>query len=239
MSTNTSLNNANTLVCADKIKLTLAEKTIFNQVSFQLNVGDKVALLGDSGVGKSTLLKLIAGIYQPTQGTLTNKALRIGYVFQEPRLLPWLTVAQNITEVMKPHGIAKEERVSKLVDLLTQVELIQYKDYYPYQLSGGMAQRVSLARAFAIEPDLLLLDEPFSALDHNLTQQLSQLLSNFLKPEITMLYVSHFVEQVLPLVQSSLLLQKDKQQTPQLTLHNTANISEREHFINQFYSLNA
>lgn len=222
----------------NNIGLTLAEQIIFENLSFQLNRGDKVALLGDSGVGKSTLLKLIAGIHQPSKGTLTNQASRIGYVFQEPRLLPWLTVAQNITEVMKPLKINKEKREHKLTALLTQVDLLQYKNYYPYQLSGGMAQRVSLARAFAIEPDLLLLDEPFSALDRNLTQQLSQLLSCFLKPEITMLYVSHYIDQVLPLVQSCLFLQKNKHDCTKLTVHNTTNIAEREHFLNQFYSLN-
>jgi len=238
MKINTPINQSNKLVCMNNIELTLAEQIIFENLSFQLNRGDKVALLGDSGVGKSTLLKLIAGIHQPSKGTLTNQASRIGYVFQEPRLLPWLTVAQNITEVMKPLKINKEKREHKLTALLTQVDLLQYKNYYPYQLSGGMAQRVSLARAFAIEPDLLLLDEPFSALDQNLTQQLSQLLSCFLKPEITMLYVSHYIDQVLPLVQSCLFLQKNKQKSPKLTVHNTTNIAEREHFLNQFYSLN-
>ncbi|MGV2873142.1 ABC transporter ATP-binding protein [Colwellia sp. E150_009] len=236
MKINTPINQSNKLVCMNNIGLTLAEQIIFENLSFQLNRGDKVALLGDSGVGKSTLLKLIAGIHQPSKGTLTNQASRIGYVFQEPRLLPWLTVAQNITEVMKPLKINKEKREHKLTALLTQVDLLQYKNYYPYQLSGGMAQRVSLARAFAIEPDLLLLDEPFSALDRNLTQQLSQLLSCFLKPEITMLYVSHYIDQVLPLVPSRLFFQKNKHGCTKLTVDKNTNIAERENFLDKFYS---
>jgi ABC-type nitrate/sulfonate/bicarbonate transport system ATPase subunit len=229
------INQPNNLVSLNNVTLTLAAQNIFNDLSLTLNIGDKVALLGDSGVGKSSLLKLIAGIHQPTQGELTNKALRIGYVFQEPRLLPWLTVEQNIIEVMKANKIIREQREYKLTELLTQVELIQYKHYYPHQLSGGMAQRVSLARAFSIEPDLLLLDEPFSALDKSLTEQLSQLLSCFLRPKTTMLYVSHYVEQVLPLTQSCLLLHGNSSKQQKFTWHSTANISEREHFLNQFH----
>ncbi len=228
-------NKANKLITLDKLTLTLAGQTIFDDISLTFTVGEKIALLGDSGVGKSSLLKLIAGIHQPTQGVLNNKALRIGYVFQEPRLLPWLTVAQNITEVMKASNIIKEQRTRKLTELLTQVELSQYQHYYPHQLSGGMAQRVSLARAFAIEPDLLLLDEPFSALDNNLTQQLSQLLNSLLTPETTMIYVSHYVEQVLPLTQSCLVLHKDtNKQQKTFTCHSTALLSEKEHFLKQF-----
>ncbi len=226
---------ASKLITLDKVTLTLAEQTIFNNISLTFTAGEKIALLGDSGIGKSSLLKLIAGIHQPTQGVLNNKALRIGYVFQEPRLLPWLTVAQNITEVMKAKNISKAQRARKLTELLTQVELNQYQHYYPHQLSGGMAQRVSLARAFAIEPDLLLLDEPFSALDNKLTQQLSQLLNNFLTPETTMIYVSHYVEQVLPLTQSCLVLHKDiNEQQKTFTCHSTALVSERKHFLKQF-----
>jgi NitT/TauT family transport system ATP-binding protein len=229
------INQPNNLVSLNNVTLTLAAQNIFNDLSLTLNIGDKVALLGDSGVGKSSLLKLIAGIHQPTQGELTNKAARIGYVFQEPRLLPWLTVEQNIIEVMKANKIIREQREYKLTELLTQVELIQYKHYYPHQLSGGMAQRVSLARAFAIEPDLLLLDEPFSALDKNLTEQLSQLLSSFLRPETTMLYVSHYVEQVLPLTRSCLVLHRNSSKQQKFTWHSTANVSERVYFLNQYH----
>lgn len=233
---NTLANDQNNrLFSLEKVTLTLSAQTIFNNLSLTINIGEKVALLGDSGVGKSSLLKLIAGIHQPTQGVLKNKAERIGYVFQEPRLLPWLTVEQNITEVMKAHNIDKQHREKKLAELLRQVALSQYKHFYPHQLSGGMAQRVSLARAFAIEPDLLLLDEPFSALDKKLTTQLSQLLSSFLTAQTTMIYVSHFVEQVLPLTQSCMVLHNDIQSpNKKLTLHSTANINERELFLNQF-----
>jgi NitT/TauT family transport system ATP-binding protein len=226
----------NMLITLDNIALTLAEQSIFSGISFTLNAGDKVALLGDSGVGKSSLLKLISNIHQPTHGIITNNAQRIGYVFQEPRLLPWLTVEQNIMEVMKASGIAAAQQKTKITELLAQVELSQYHHYYPHQLSGGMAQRVSLARAFAIEPDLLLLDEPFSALDNSLTKQLSQLLSKLLTANTTMIYVSHYVEQVLPLTHSCLLLEhQTSNQSKKITRHCTSSQSERELFLNQFY----
>lgn len=230
------MSQSNSLVSLNNVALTLANQNIFSQLSLKINIGDKVALLGDSGVGKSSLLKLIAGIHKPTQGELTNKAMKIGYVFQEPRLLPWLTVEQNIIEVMKAHGLVNTQRDIKVTQLLTQVELIQYKHYYPHQLSGGMAQRVSLARAFAIEPDLLLLDEPFSALDKNLTKQLTQLLSRLLKPKTTMVYVSHYLEQVLPLTQSCLVLRNNlNKQQKKFTWYSTTNVIEQEYFLNQYH----
>lgn len=236
MNTNPLINRTDHLVSFNNVALTLAGQNIFDDISLNFTTGSKIALLGNSGVGKSCLLKLIADIHQPTQGRIINNARRIGYVFQEPRLLPWLTVEQNIIEVMKANKIVKAQREPKLTELLTQVELIQYKHYYPHQLSGGMAQRASLARAFAIEPDLLLLDEPFSALDKNLTAQLSQLLSSFLKPETTLLYVSHYIEQVLPLTQSCLLLHNTTNtQNKKFTWHSTVNLNEKENFLNQHH----
>jgi NitT/TauT family transport system ATP-binding protein len=231
-----STHNKNDLIILNNVELTLADQNIFNGISLNITHGEKVALLGDSGVGKSSLLKLIAGIYQPTTGAFSNKAQRIGYVFQEPRLLPWLTVEENIVEAMKAHNIPEFSREKKLTELLEQVELAKYKLHYPHQLSGGMAQRVSLARAFAIKPDLLLLDEPFSALDSTLIKQLTQLLSQFLTKHITMIYVSHHVKQVLPLTQSSVMFHHDhKAQEGKLTKHSTASNNERECFLNQFY----
>ena len=232
----TLTNAQDILISLTNVGLTLAEKTILSNVSLAIAKGDKVALLGDSGVGKSSLLKLIARIHQPTTGKLTSKAQRIGYVFQEPRLLPWLTVEQNIIEAMKASGISNTCSKLKLTALLSQVELTQYRHYYPHQLSGGMAQRVSLARAFAIAPDLLLLDEPFSALDSALTSQLSQLLQQFLTPEITLIYISHQIEQVLALTHACVLIQRySNGQTNKISQHRIANNHEKACFVNQYY----
>lgn len=239
MKTNSLSNQTEHLVTLQNVELTLAEQSIFNNISITFSKGDKVALLGNSGVGKSSLLKLIAGIFPPTKGYLNNRALRIGYVFQEPRLLPWLTVEENIVQAMKANNIDKVHSAAILTELLTKVELIQYKHYYPYQLSGGMAQRASLARAFSVDPDLLLLDEPFSALDPTLIEQLSTLLNQFLKPETTMIYVSHQIEQVLPLVRSCLLIRANTNlRQKELTWHSTVNQQEKESFLTQYNILN-
>jgi len=199
------------LINASKITLALAGKTIFNELSFTVEQGSKIALIGDSGVGKTSLLNLVCGLHEPLKGNINNQAKRIGYVFQEPRLLPWLTVSKNIEEVMKPYGFNAQERQDKVAELLGVMQLSHCTDYYPHQLSGGMAQRVSLARAFAIEPDLLLLDEPFSALDQKLRNQLTHYLAQFLTPTTTLIYVSHSPEDVLGLTHQCLVLQQNHQ----------------------------
>jgi len=199
------------LINASKVTLALAGKTIFNQLSFTVEQGEKIALIGDSGVGKTSFLNLVCGLHEPLKGSINNQAKRIGYVFQEPRLLPWLTVSKNIEEVMKPYGFSAYERQQKVAELLTVMQLAHCTEYYPHQLSGGMAQRVSLARAFAIEPDLLLLDEPFSALDKRLRNQLTKYLAQFLTPQTTLIYVSHSPEDVLGLAHQCLVLQHDHQ----------------------------
>ena len=199
-----------TLIDVDNITLALSGRTLFRQFSFTLERGERLALLGPSGVGKSSLLKLLAGIHQPIQGRIGNRAARLGYVFQEPRLLPWLTVEQNIAEVLKARDWPQTKIVERITELLAQMQLEHCRDSYPRQLSGGMAQRVSLARAFAIEPDLLLLDEPFSALDPALKTQLSRFLADYLKAhQPVLVYVSHSPADVLPLVDRCLLLDGD------------------------------
>jgi len=220
------------IIDLQKLSLSLNQNTIFEELSLTIEKGEKLALFGESGVGKSSLLKLIAGIYQPSKGQLLNRAKRIGYVFQEPRLLPWLTVEQNINEVMKAYGISHNLINRKVACLLEQLGLSHCHHYYPHQLSGGMAQRVSIARAFAIEPDLLLLDEPFSALDSQLVNQLSALLQDLLTPEISMIYVSHQVEEVLPLTQSCLVLKKNNQ----FDWHCVDDLADREYFLEQLYA---
>ncbi len=219
-------------IILEQVSLIFENRLVFSGMSMNLAQGAKVALLGKSGVGKSSLLKLIAAIHQPSSGTIKNSAERIGYVFQEPRLLPWLTVEQNIMQVMKAAKFSPEYSHKKIASLLEQVSLSHCHDYYPHQLSGGMAQRVSLVRAFAIEPQLLLLDEPFSALDTQMAQQLTQVLAELLTNEVSMIYVSHHVEQVLPLSNLALVLKENNE----FDWHSVADQGEREFFLNQLYA---
>ena len=139
-------------------------------ISFDLAVGEFVSVVGPSGCGKSTLLRLIANLRSPTEGTLRRNFGRGGrhgcsMVFQEDTLLPWLTVEQNVGLYYRFHRIRDRASKDHVAELLAMVKLSPYSKFYPGQLSGGMKRRVAILTAIAPQPDLLLLDEPFSALD--------------------------------------------------------------------------
>ncbi|HBK71943.1 MAG TPA: nitrate ABC transporter ATP-binding protein [Flavobacteriaceae bacterium] len=171
---------------------------VIKNLSFEVNSTDIIGILGASGVGKSTILKLIAGLDKPTKGTLINNTKKVGYVFQEPRLLPWKTALQNVLLPLLISGKQKNKAKKKALYYLDKMGLNGFENYYPSQLSGGMLQRVSLARAFALEPDLLLLDEPFSSLDIRLKSVLETMLKELLTEHpIPVLYVSHSPEEVV------------------------------------------
>ncbi len=171
---------------------------VLKDLSFSVTKNDIIGILGPSGVGKSTILKLIAGVIEQSTGELIINAKKIGYVFQEPRLLPWKTALDNVQLPLLVNGINKSNAKKKAEYFLNKMGLNGFEEYYPSQLSGGMLQRVSLARAFAIEPDLLLLDEPFSALDLRLKSVLETMLKELLEENpIPMLYVSHSPEEVV------------------------------------------
>jgi NitT/TauT family transport system ATP-binding protein len=137
-------------------------------VSLDVQEGEFLSVLGPSGCGKSTLLRLIAGLTEPTTGAIdwsAGKRRNLGFVFQEPTLMPWATALANVALPLKLRGMARSEREARAAQALGNVGLKGFERVWPRELSGGMKMRVSLARALVVEPRLLLMDEPFAALD--------------------------------------------------------------------------
>jgi ABC-type nitrate/sulfonate/bicarbonate transport system ATPase subunit len=168
-----------------------------DDVSLQVDPGEFAVVLGPSGCGKSTLLRLIGGLDREYAGQIQMPAARLGMVFQEPRLLPWMTAADNVRFALGAHGGEARPRAA---GWLARVGLGGSSSAYPYQLSVGMQQRVALARAFAVAPQLLLLDEPFSALDEVTAQSVAEEVRTFWRAEgPTVLMVTHRVEEAVAL----------------------------------------
>ena len=160
------------------LSFAFGKKTVIEDLSLELNKGEILALMAPSGYGKTTLLGLIAGLLKPQQGEIENSFEKVAYVFQEPRLFPWLTVEENLLAVMNE----KDENTAKTVaQCLALVGLADAADKYPGELSGGMKSRASLARALAYGGDLFLLDEPFAALDEDLRHDLTAKLKDYLR----------------------------------------------------------
>jgi NitT/TauT family transport system ATP-binding protein len=184
-------------------------------IDLSVRRGEFVSLLGPSGCGKSTALRIIAGLSLPTSGLLevagattqTSHRRSIGFVFQEPTLMPWATVRDN---VFLPLRLTKESRVTaaaKIDDVLANVGLTEFADVYPRQLSGGMKMRVSLARALVTDPDLLLRDEPFAALDEITRFKLNNdLLALWRRLRKTVVFVTHSVFESVYLSQRVIVL---------------------------------
>ncbi len=165
--------------------------------------GDFISLIGPSGCGKSTLLRLVAGILEPTSGSISfaddlSRSDSLSFVFQEPTLLPWLTVAKNVELPLNIQGVAPEERRKTCLKLLATVGLEDVAHSYPRQLSGGMKMRVSIARALSVDPELLLLDEPFGALDEMTRDALNEELLRIRSQKAwTALFVTHSVSEAV------------------------------------------
>jgi len=180
---------------------------ILRGIDLDLKPGQRMGLLGPSGAGKSTLLRLAAGLLKPSSGALRNSYRYPALVFQEPRLLPWRRVAENIEIPLRAAGCGAGEARERALRWLEQVELKGCAQAWPGELSGGMAQRASLARAFALQPDLLLLDEPFSALDPALRSTLGKLCRRCLDDTgAALLCISHHPHELVELVDTCLLL---------------------------------
>ncbi len=153
---------------------------VLSGFNLELKQGEVLALLGPSGIGKSTILRMIAGLEKPDSGNIELETAHIGYVFQEARLLPWDTALNNVVLPLRALRIKKDEAIDRSRYFLQCMELSKFEKMLPHQLSGGMRQRVSIARALAISPQILLLDEPFTGLDRKLKKTMKSLLESSL-----------------------------------------------------------
>lgn len=178
-----------------------------SDINLDIEKGEFVSLIGPSGCGKTTLLRVIADLEQPTGGDITvngmtpeqaRLARAYGYVFQAAALYPWRTIEQNIALPLEVMGIAKAEQQKRIADNLALVDLAGFEKKHPWQLSGGMQQRASIARALAVEPDMLLMDEPFGALDEIVRDHLNEQLNKLWhRTQKTVVFVTHSIPEAV------------------------------------------
>lgn len=183
------------------------EVTALTDVTLDIQKGEFVSLVGPSGCGKTTLLRIIADLLQPTSGVITvggtspreaRLKRRYGIVFQGAVLYDWRTVQKNVEMPLEIMKVPKADRVKQAKKMLELVNLTEFADHYPKQLSGGMQQRVGIARALAIQPEILLMDEPFSALDEFTREKLhDDLLGIWRKTNKTIIFVTHNIAEAV------------------------------------------
>ncbi len=186
---------------------------VLDNVNFSIEKGSFVSIVGPSGCGKSTLLNLIAGLEQPDKGAVYINKRQVTkpgpdrvVVFQSDGLFPWLTVLDNVTYGLKLNGMKKAKAEKKALKMLQMVHLSHYIHSYPHQLSGGMKQRVAIARALVMEPDILLMDEPFSALDEQTRMVLHhELINLWKKTKVTIIFVTHNIREAVQLSEKVLV----------------------------------
>lgn len=193
------------------------EKETLNHINLCIEQGEFVCIVGTSGCGKSTLLNLVAGLEKPTSGEILLDGREITgpgadrvVMFQEHGLYPWLSVIENVKFGMKLAGASKEAQEEKAVHYLEMVNLLEYRDYPIHQISGGMRQRTALARALTMDSSVLLMDEPFSALDKQTSNKLREELQKiWMETRRTVLFVTHSVEEAVYLGDRIVVLSAD------------------------------
>src|SRR5699024_638992 len=187
---------------------------VLENINIDVEKGNFVSIVGPSGCGKSTLLYLIAGLEKADEGSIQISGRKVNkpgsdrvIVFQEDGLFPWLTVLDNVTYGLKLKNMTKNEAEEKALDVLKMVHLSNYVHSYPHQLSGGMKQRVAIARALVMEPDILLMDEPFSALDEQTRMVLhKELLDIWRKTKVTIFFITHNIREAVLLSEKIIVL---------------------------------
>ncbi|MGP1529235.1 MAG: ABC transporter ATP-binding protein [Treponema sp.] len=209
------------MLSVDNLKKIYNGKTVVDHLSFSVCDGDIAVIVGPSGCGKSTLLNIVAGLDSDFEGSLQTDGKKIGYVFQEDRILPWLTVAQNIKSV---NSKGDDADVQRFID---KAGLSGYERYYPDELSGGMRQRCSIAHALYYGSELLLMDEPFKSLDYGIRHKMiADLLAIHRKENDTILFVTHDIEEALSVADVIFVCKRNPMRLAEtIDLHNKSELT--------------
>lgn len=185
-------------------------KAAFENIDLEIAKGEFVAVVGPSGCGKTTLLRVIAGLEKASQGEIrfSSSAPNIAMVFQEHGLFPWMSLKKNFQIILENNGAIPKENINEITNhYFNKIGLLDYLDYYPHQVSGGMRQRVNVARSFANQPEILLMDEPFVFLDYQTRLSLHELLMQiWQESQQTVVFVTHDIEEAVLLADRVVLL---------------------------------
>lgn len=194
----------------------IGETKALNNITFNVKEKEFISILGPSGCGKSTLLNILSGLIEPSSGSilfkgdsLKNNLGKIGYMFQKDHLFSWLTVWDNVTLGLRIRNIVTKENLQRVDELLEEYDLSKFKNHYPKELSGGMKQRVALIRTLALNPEVLFLDEPFSALDYQTRLKVCDDVHNIItKENKTSIMVTHDIGEAISMSSRIILLSK-------------------------------
>ena len=187
---------ADPVLTFSNVSKSFKEIRALEEVNFSINQGEFLALIGRSGCGKSTVLRLASGLDKQTTGEIDILTKKVGYVFQDPTLFPWRTVRKNVELLAELENYDKETIYKKTEEILSLVGLTEFENHYPIALSGGMKMRASLARSLLLDPELFLFDEPFGALDLITRGRLNlELMQLYVKKKFTSMFVTHSVEE--------------------------------------------